>query len=109
MLMKFSDLASSRKKYLLHLCPGVPTGGGGGQRGGGVVRAAEARGEGGVVVDMARLGHLQQPSALPSSSPERLRTGTCGKVQVVKLSEIIDINYLQYLHTLQLFICGCSY
>ena len=86
---------------MLHLWPGVPTGGGGGQRGGGVVRAAEARGEGGVVVDMARLGHLQQPSALPSSPLERLSTGTRGKVQVVKLSEIIDLNYLHYLHTLQ--------
>ena len=91
MLIKFSDLAAARKKYLFYLCPGVPTGGGGGQRGGGVVRAAEARGEGGVVVDMARLGHLQPPSALPSSPPERLRTGTCGKVQVVKLSEMMDI------------------
>ena len=59
------------------------------------MRAAEARGEGGVVVDMARLGHLQPPSALPSSPPERLRTGTCGKVQVVKLSEMMEMNYLR--------------
>ena len=75
---------------MFHLWPGVPTGGSGGQRGGGVVRAAEARGEGGVVVDMARLRHFQPPSTLPSSLPERLRTGTCGKVQVVKLSEMMD-------------------
>ena len=54
------------------------------------MRAAEARGEGGVVVDMARLRHFQPPSTLPSSLPERLRTGTCGKVQVVKLSEMMD-------------------
>ena len=60
------------------------------------MRAAEGRGEGGIVVDMARLGHLQQPSAaLPSSLTERLRTGTCGKVKVVKLSKMMEMNYLR--------------
>ena len=105
--MESSDSDSSLKKYLFHLWPGVPTCGGG-QRGGGVVRAAEAQREGGVVGEMARLRHFQPPSTLPSSLPEQLRTGICGKVQIVKLSEMMDINYqrylqyLQYLHTLQL-------